>query len=138
MKKGRPFELLIMDNEDYRLAQNIWRWNKQGWGHSGNGYDGPYTLGATMDGAIVADLITAGTLKGIEIIAEKGKIAGWTIKGNTLVSNDGTFTIDSANNCITVNDANNIPLMKIGTDGIKYIRSGIEIGSIGITKRCRK
>lgn len=133
-EKGQPFEILIMDNEDYRLAQNIWRWNKQGWGHSGNGYDGPYTIGATMDGAIVADLITAGTLKGIEIIAEKGKIAGWTIKGNTLVSNDGTFTIDSANNCITVNDANNIPLMKIGTDGIKYIRSGIEIGSIGITK----
>ncbi len=83
---------------------------------------------------IIADWVRAGTLKGIEIIAEKGKIAGWTIKGNTLVSNDGAICIDSINNRITVNDTAGNPLMRISTSGITYIRGDKEIGSIGITK----
>lgn len=59
---GQPYEILVMDTTDIQTAQNVWRWNQQGWGHSNNGYNGPYDLGATMDGAIVATLITVGTM----------------------------------------------------------------------------
>ena len=59
---GQPYEILIMDTTDIQTAQNVWRWNQQGWGHSNSGYNGPYDLGATMDGAIVATLITVGTM----------------------------------------------------------------------------
>lgn len=59
-----PQEILIMDTPDINTAVNIWRWNSGGLGHSKNGYDGPYDTAITMDGQIVADYITAGTLDG--------------------------------------------------------------------------
>lgn len=59
---GKPYEILIMDTEDIETATNVWRWNKNGWGHSSNGYNGPYTMAATLDGGFVADFITAGTM----------------------------------------------------------------------------
>lgn len=59
---GNRYEMLIMDTNNILTAQNVWRFNQAGWAHSSTGYNGPYTLAATQDGAIVADLITAGTL----------------------------------------------------------------------------
>lgn len=43
-------------------ATKVWRWNNGGFGFSSHGYNGPYELALTADGAIVADRITAGTL----------------------------------------------------------------------------
>lgn len=59
---GEPDELLVMDAMDIDNAVNVWRFNKNGLGHSSSGYDGPYTLGMTMDGSIVASMITTGVL----------------------------------------------------------------------------
>lgn len=59
---GMPDELYIADNDDPAKAKKVWRWNYAGWGASSNGYNGPFTLGATLEGGIVADFITAGTL----------------------------------------------------------------------------
>ncbi len=56
-------ELYIMDNEDPNQAVKVWRWNINGLGYSSSGINGPYELAATMDGAIVADMITTGTLR---------------------------------------------------------------------------
>ncbi len=55
-------ELLVMDHPDKAVAERVWRWNVNGLGYSANGYDGDYTTAITMDGAIVADLITTGRL----------------------------------------------------------------------------
>ena len=57
-----PDELLVMDQPNINTATKVWRWNLSGWGYSSTGYAGPYRLAATMDGAINADFITAGTL----------------------------------------------------------------------------
>lgn len=54
--------LYIADNEDPTQAVNVWRWNYQGWAGSKNGYNGPFVLGATLDGGLLADFITAGVL----------------------------------------------------------------------------
>lgn len=56
-------ELYIMDNEDPSQAVHVWRWNINGLGYSSTGINGPYGLAMTMDGAIVADFITTGTLR---------------------------------------------------------------------------
>mgnify|MGYP001279876873 CR=1 FL=1 len=61
---NNPQEILIIDEPDIDTAVNVWRWNSAGLGYSSNGYSGPYALAITADGAIVADFITAGTLKG--------------------------------------------------------------------------
>lgn len=55
-------ELYIMDTDDPTTATKVWRWNINGLGYSSTGINGPYGLAMTMDGAIVADFITTGTL----------------------------------------------------------------------------
>lgn len=59
---GQPIELLVVDNMNLNLAQNVWRWNQGGFGHSSTGYNGTYTTAITQDGHIVADFIDTGTL----------------------------------------------------------------------------
>lgn len=76
-----PQEILIMDAPTIATAKNIWRWNSGGFGHSKNGYNGAFGTAITQDGAIVADFITAGTLRAIDI-------AACTIKGGSLNIND--------------------------------------------------
>ena len=56
-------ELYIMDNEDPNQAVHVWRWNINGLGYSSTGINGTYGLAMTMDGQIVADFITTGTLR---------------------------------------------------------------------------
>ncbi|MCR5707250.1 MAG: phage tail protein [Ruminococcus sp.] len=65
-------ELLIMDTDDKASATLVWRYNLNGWAVSHNGYNGPYTMAATLDGGIVADFITAGVLRGLEILNGNG------------------------------------------------------------------
>ena len=77
---GQPDEILIMDSPDIDAAVNVWRWNKNGWGHSSNGYNGPFTMAATIDGGFVADFITAGQMR-----AER--ISGGTIEGKIVAKN---------------------------------------------------
>ena len=60
---GEPDTLYIADNSDPAQAVKVWRFNYEGWGASKNGYNGPFVLGATLENGIVADFITAGTLK---------------------------------------------------------------------------
>lgn len=61
---NNPQEILILDTPSIETAVNVWRWNSGGLGYSSNGYNGPFALAMTNDGAIVADFITAGTIKG--------------------------------------------------------------------------
>lgn len=59
---GKLYEIDIMDTDNPDTAQRIWRWNLGGWGYSGDGGE-TYAVAATMDGAIVASMITTGILK---------------------------------------------------------------------------
>lgn len=60
---NRPQELLVLgDSDNYRTAQQVWRWNRHGLGYSSTGYDGEYGLAMTSDGHIVADFVDTGTL----------------------------------------------------------------------------
>ena len=62
-----PEEILIMNTDSKDTATKVWRWNINGLGYSksdtpGQAYNGEYGLAMTMDGAIVADYITTGTM----------------------------------------------------------------------------
>ena len=121
--EGKPYEILIMDTDDINTARNVWRWNQAGWGHSSTGYDGPYTLAATLDGGIVADFITAGTITGIRYnngngtflvdasgnltatnatikgtIQAGSTITGASFSGGSINIGNGNFTVDSNGN----------------------------------------
>ena len=72
---GNWIEICSLDRQGLQNAINVWRWNNGGFGFSSNGYNGPYKVAITQDGAIVADFITTGTLnaalvKVINLIAD--------------------------------------------------------------------
>ena len=59
---GNITEMLVMNTMSKETATKVWRWNLGGLGYSDKGYNGPYGTAITMDGAIVANYITAGTM----------------------------------------------------------------------------
>lgn len=59
---GLPDALYIADNADPAAAKKVWRLNYAGWACSSNGYNGPFTMAATIEDGLVADFITAGIL----------------------------------------------------------------------------
>ena len=59
---GMPDTLYIADDPDPAQAKKVWRFNYEGWGASSTGYNGPFTIAASIDSGLHADFITAGTL----------------------------------------------------------------------------
>ena len=155
---GKPYEILIMDNEDIEQAVHVWRWNKSGWGYSSTGYNGTYSLAATIDGGIVADFIKAGTIQGIaynngngtfQVDSSgnlratsayiSGDIVGSDITGSTYNNGNGTFQVDSSGN-LTASSATITGQVKartgyIGTDaaGFEIDENNIHKGKISLT-----
>ena len=84
---SKPYEILIMDTNDINTATKVWRWNLSGLSYSSNGYAGPYTTAITMDGQIVANFISTGTLSA-------DRIAAHSLTADKLVA--GTITAESA------------------------------------------
>lgn len=67
---SKPQEILIMDTKDVNTARKVWRWNEGGLGFSSNGYKGPYGLAMTNNGSIVADRMTTGILRAIQLLGK--------------------------------------------------------------------
>ena len=61
-KKTQPWRILIMDTPDKETAKSVIQINKNGIGFSQTGINGPYGNAWTIDGNLVADFITAGTM----------------------------------------------------------------------------
>ena len=111
---GEPDTLYIADNPDPEQAVKVWRFNYEGWGASQNGYNGPFTIGASFESGILAEFITAGTLYGMLIKAGlieslDGKISLDLSNGNKAVFNSGIVSNDIA---ITPKDSD-FPLFRV-------------------------
>ena len=61
---------LYMDAPDKDKATNILQINNYGIGGSRNGYEGPYTVGMTLDGQIVGERITANSISAEKLTLE--------------------------------------------------------------------
>lgn len=55
-------EQLIMDTADKKTARRLWRWNLNGLGYSKTGYTGNFDTAITMDGQIVGERLTVGSI----------------------------------------------------------------------------
>ena len=87
---GYPDELLIMNSPDINTATKLWRANLGGIGYSSSGYNGTYGTAITMDGEIVADYITTGTLSAVDINLggdgdQYGKLSVLDTSGNVAI-----------------------------------------------------
>lgn len=106
---GVPDTLYIADNPNPELAEKVWRFNYEGWGASQNGYDGPFTMGATFSQGLLADFITAGVLNAALITVQN-------LSANSITS--GTLNADNIN-VTNINGAN----IKTGTIGSNPLAS---------------
>lgn len=93
-------EIVSLDDPDISQAKKVWRWNNGGFGYSSNGYNGTYGLAITQDGAIVADYITAGTMRANRVragllIDEQNKNY-WNLDTGELVIREGSINITTS------------------------------------------
>ena len=146
-----PVELLITDNLDLQMAKNIWRWNIGGLGYSSKGYNGPYGLAITQDGAIVADFITVGTLTanliragilrdlnnknwwnletGEMVISGRLNAASGTFAGE-LQAATGSFSGQIKGGSIAIGGTASVPIFAVGADG-KVTMRNFELDGVG-------
>ena len=127
-EKGVVYEILVMDTPDINTATKVWRWNQNGLGYA-NSKDAngnwEFGLAMTIDGQIVADFITTGTmncdrLKGGMINGQYihgGTVEGAYLKGST--GEIGGFDIHSDN-------------LKIGDATLRRDRMGCGSAGYGI------
>lgn len=111
-------EILIMDTPDKETATYVWRFNVNGWGYSKTGYYGTYTTAATLDGGFVADFITAGVLRGLEIV-----------NGNNTFHVDSNGNVDAASINITGGSVN----IETNSEGVDVIQ--LRYSSQGLSQR---
>lgn len=97
---GKPYEILIMDDEDKTQAINVIRMNQNGIGFSTTGYNGPFTTAWTIDGGFVADFIKSGTIDSININGSTITFGSGT-QTATMQTETVTNTIDSPYGSIT-------------------------------------
>ena len=119
---GYPQEILIMDTPDVNTAVNVWRWNKNGLGHSHSGYAGPYSdVAITMDGAINANLITTGALNA-GLITTGTMLANRILGGTLKLGGDG-----NGNGVLEVYDAEGAKISTLDNAGLRVLQ-GIIFG----------
>lgn len=86
-KRALPWRILIMDTPDKDTAKNVIQINQNGIGFSTTGMRGPYANAWTIDGNLIADFITTGTM-----LADR--IRGGTLElGGTGIGRDGRLVV---------------------------------------------
>lgn len=126
-KKTHPWRILIMNTPDKNTAKNVIQFNQNGIGFSTNGIDGPYNNAWTIDGNLVADFITSGSM-----LADR--IRGGTLDiGGSGVSKDGKITVhDIDNKTIGYWDKTGLHVLKGLIEGTDIIGANIKGGTIDI------
>lgn len=99
--------MYISNDKDYTKATKLWKWNINGLAYSNDGGE-TFGLAMTMDGAIVADFITAGIFNAD------------LIKTGKLQDIDGNFIFDLSTGMITIKKGSiniNNGVFKVDADG---------------------
>lgn len=122
-----PWRILIMNTPDKDTAKNVIQFNQNGIGFSTSGINGPYANAWTIDGNLVADFITTGTM-----LADR--IRGGTLElGGTGLGKDGKITVmDAGGNTIGYWDKTGLNVLKGTIKGTNIVGSNIEGGTIDI------
>lgn len=117
---GEPDELYIADDPDPLKALKVWRFNYQGWAASSTGYEGPFTMGATLEDGLLADFVTAAHLTA-------GIIQSQDKKSFYLNLDTGVLSMDATNIALNGNqlgdfisityDAQDRPIISLGWSG---------------------
>jgi len=128
---GQPCEILVMDTTDIMTAQNVWRLNLGGFGHSSTGINGPYNTAITQDGKIVAAFIYGLVISGEQITtgyitSTDGKISIGIDSGTGIEITGGAFRLTNGNNTVVIDGEHNIfKIVLEGTAVIDFVGESI-------------
>lgn len=116
---GHPEEILIMDAPTKEAAKNVIRLNRNGIGFSTSGYNGVYRNAWTIDGNLVADFVTTGSM-----LADR--IRGGTLEvGGKGLGKDGQITLkDKDGGILAVMDRNGMDIRKGSIVGSTIVLGG--------------
>ena len=84
-KKMHPWRILVMNTPDKETATNVIQINQNGIGFSTTGINGPYRNAWTIDGNLVADFITTGTMLADRIRGGTLEVGGTGLGKNGVV-----------------------------------------------------
>ena len=147
--EGKPEQQLFMDTDDVTTARKVLRINKDGWGFSKNGINGPYTLAAVLDdedaagGHIVADLITTGMLQspnGLyslnmetgEVVMKSASITGGDIDIETSSSTSNKIRLIYPENSTRTKSSTIYPdKIVVGLEDVDDVSRKVVIDSLG-------
>lgn len=119
-------EILFLDTPDIATARNVLRINTNGLGFSTTGINGPYTNAWTIDGNLVADFITTGTM-----LADR--IQGGSLSLGGLANEDGIIIMyDASGNEIGRWDNSGLNVSS-GTFTYTNGQTALQIASGGLT-----
>lgn len=160
-KKSHPWRILVMNAPDKDTAVNVLQINQNGIGFSTTGVNGPYRNAWTIDGNLVADFITTGTMLADRIrggtmelggtgLGKDGKIVVKDASGNTIGSWDKTGLsilkgilqgvsaifggVNNQNGAIEVRNASNRTIGRWDKDGIYISQGDISVGPFEATE----
>lgn len=122
-EKMHPWRILVMNTPDKNTAQNVIQINQNGLGFSTTGIHGPYRNAWTIDGNLVADFITTGTM-----LADR--VRGGTLEvGGSGIGRDGQIVVKDVNNqVIGYWDKTGLHVYRGVLRGPEIIGGSIEIG----------
>lgn len=115
-----PDELYIADNPNPLEAKRVWRFNYMGWAVSSSGYDGPFTLGATLEDGLLADFVTAANLTAGIIQSRDKKSFYLNLDTGVLRMDAQSLALNGKNfgDFISVTyDSEGRPILKLGWSG---------------------
>lgn len=132
--KSQPSQILIMDTPDKETATSVIRINKNGIGFSTTGYNGIYRNAWTIDGNLVADFITTGTMLADRIMGGTLTMGGYDNKNGIIKIKDSSgivrITLDvdgiNVNDKFKVNMDGNMEAVSISGDAIQQISDIID------------
>lgn len=131
-ENGNLTEIASLDTPSKENAMNVWRWNNGGFGHSSNGWNGPYTTAITQDGAIVANLITVGTM-------HLNRLSGGLLTLGGFGNSDGYVIINNENDQVAVIlnslysqfNGENSNMIRVQNGLVRFLQYAVQVGYIG-------
>lgn len=118
--------IFIADHEDIGQAKNIWRWNKNGFGHYSDGINSQPDTAVTADSSIFASLITADMIKTGSLNAsliKTGSLNASLLKAGEI--NADLITTGTINASLIKSGKINADLITAGTLDAERIKTGI-------------
>lgn len=160
-ERMHPWRILIMDTPNKETASHVIQLNQNGLGFSTTGINGPYRNAWTIDGNLVADFITAGTMLADRIRGGTLEVGGTGIGKNGAISvkdqdgnlignwdKDGLFILqgilqgvsavfgglNNQDGTIEVKDSSGRTIGRWDKDGLFIIRGDLSVGPSKLTE----